>query len=166
MYTKLPKCNCQVLLLQMATYNWIITCGCENPAIYTCNTCGLKLCASCKKIHLENNDTRHHSIVDYANILTPGCLSSLFCHAHDEKECICWCQTCKKASCIDCVTTTHHGHAFTKLENILQDKRTTMQNELENLDLNVKREWQDLLTEARKATSDFLSQANGIEKQV
>ena len=56
------KCS---FCLQMATCNWIITCKCGNPTEYNCNTCGENLCSDCKETHLQNDDTRHHSVVQY-----------------------------------------------------------------------------------------------------
>ena len=150
----------------MATLNWLVTCRCENPVEYVCNTCGEKLCSNCKQTHLQNLATKHHSVVEYAKKLMPGSLSSPPCHDHDGKECICWCQTCSKAACVDCVTSIHNGHKFAKLETVLQEKRTSLQKELENLESNVIKEWQDLMTEAGQFTSDFLGQVNGIEKEL
>ena len=150
----------------MATYNWLVTCGCGSPTEYSCNTCGEKLCANCKQTHQQNDDTKHHSITEYAKKLMPGSLSSPSCHEHNGKECICWCQTCGTAACIDCVTTSHHDHRFTKLETVLQDKRECLQKELDNLESNELKEWQDLMKEATKVTSDFLGQVDGIEKEL
>ena len=144
----------------MATFNWLITCGCNNPIEYHCNTCGENLCSRCKEAHLQNN--RHHSITEYANKLMPGSLSSPSCHEHNGKECICWCQRCGKTVCIDCMTTSHIGHEFAKLETVLQEKRASMQKELNNLESNILKEWQDLMIEAKKMTSDFLGQ---VEKE-
>ena len=115
---------------------------------------------------MENNITRHHSITEYAKKLMPGSVSSPSCHEHDGKECILWCQTCGKAVCVDCVTTSHHGHRFTKIETVLREKRESLQKELKNLESKDLKEWQDLLKEAQKVTSDFLDQVNGIEKEI
>ena len=150
----------------MATPNWLVTCVCGSPTEYTCNTCGENLCGSCKDMHIQNNDTGHHSITEYANKLMPGSLSPPPCHEHNQKECVCWCKTCSKAACIDCVTKSHRGHEFTELETVLQEKRTSLQQELNNLESNVLKERQGLLKEARKATSNFLGQVNGIEKEL
>ena len=149
----------------MATYNWLITCGCGSPIEYNCNTCGEKLCANCKEAHLQNSNNKHHSTTEYAKKLMPGNLSSPSCHDHNGEECICWCQTCGKAACIDCVTTSHQGHEFTKLEIILQEKRAGLQKDLKNLECVLK-EWQDLMTEAGEVTSYFLSRVNRIEKEL
>ena len=154
------------VLFQMATFNWIITCGCTNPTEYHCNTCGENLCSSCKQTHLQNYDTRHHSVVEYTKRLTPGSLSILLCHEHNGKECVCWCQTCVKAACIGCVTKSHRGHEFAELETVLQQKRTSMQKELNNLESNVLNEWQNLMNEAKKVTSNFLDRVNLIEEEL
>ena len=96
----------------------------------------------------------------------PGSLTSPSCKEHNGKECVCWCQTCHEAACIDCVTKSHQDHRFTKLETVLKEKRTSLQQELNNLESNVLKEWQDLMKEAKKFTSEFLSQVNGIEKEL
>ena len=142
----------------------LVTCGCNNPTEYHCNTCGENLCGGCKETHLQNN--RHHSITEYTKKLMPGSLSNPSCHEHDGKECVCWCQTCGKAACMDCVTKSHRGHEFTELETVLQEKRTSMQKELNNLESNKLKEWQDLMIEARKMTADFSVQVDGIEKEL
>ena len=67
---------------------------------------------------------------------------------------------------MDCVTKSHRGHEFTELETILQDKRATMQQELKNLESNKLKEWQDLMIEAKKMTSDYLGQVDWIEKKL
>ena len=67
---------------------------------------------------------------------------------------------------MDCVTKSHRGHEFTELETVLREKRVGLQKELKNLESNVLREWQDLLIEARKVTSDFIGQVDGIEKKL
>ena len=150
----------------MATFNLIITYCCNNPTEYHCYTCGENLCSTCKQKHLQNNDTRHHPIVEYTKTLKPGSLSSPLCHDHGGKECICWCKTCGKAACIDCVTKSHRGHDFTELETVLQEKKANLQREFNNLKSNILKEWQDLMIETRKETSDFLGQVNGIEKEL
>ena len=150
----------------MATYNMLVTCACGSPTKFNCNTCGAKLCANCKQAHLENNYTRHHSITEYAKKLMPGSLSPPPCDEHNGKECVCWCQTCSKAACMDCVTKSHHGHKFTELETVLQEKRATLQQELKNLESNKLKEWQDLMIEAKKMTSDFSGQVDEIEKEL
>ena len=148
----------------MAT--WLVTCGCGNPTEYNCNTCGEKLCTKCKEAHLQNNDTKHHSIIEYGKKLMPGSLSSPPCNDHNGKECVCWCQTCGKAACMDCVTKSHQDHRFTDLETVLQEKRTSLQKELNNLESNKLKEWQGLLMEAKNVTSDFLDRVNGIDKEL
>ena len=150
----------------MATYNMLVTCACGSPTEYNCNTCGAKLCGNCKQEHLENNDTRHHSITEYAKKLMPGNLSPPPCHEHNGKECVCWCQTCGKVACIDCVIKSHRGHEFAELETILQEKRATLQQELKNLESNKLKEWQDLMIKATKMTSDFSGQVDEIEKEL
>ena len=144
----------------------LVTCGCGSPTVYNCNTCGAKLCMNCKQAHLENNDTRHHSITEYAKKLMPGSLSPPTCHEHNGKECVCWCQTCCKAACMDCITKSHHGHKFTELETILHEKRATLQQELKNLESNKLKEWQDLMIKAKKMTSDFSGQVDDTEKEL
>ena len=151
---------------QMATYNWISTCRCGNPVEYHCSTCGDKLCTDCKETHLQSNSTKHHSVMDYSKKLMPDEALSLLCPDHGSKECVYWCQRCDTAACMDCVISSHHGHSFTKLENILQEKRANLQRELKNLESNPLQEWQNLLEEARQTTADFLNHVDGVEREL
>ena len=150
------------------TYNWIIRCRCDNPSdsLYHCNTCGEKLCSNCKEAHIESNDRRNHSVVEYVNKLSPDHVGSLLCHDHKDKDCIYWCQTCAKAACIDCVTSLHLGHMFAKLETIIQEKRNGLQDRLHKLESTSRREWEGLMEEAKQATAEFLDKVNGTEKEL
>ena len=67
---------------------------------------------------------------------------------------------------MDCVTSSHFGHQFVKLETALQEKRAGLQKELESLESTDLKKWKNLTTEAKKATNDFLEQVNGIEKEL
>ena len=155
--------------LQMAAapiYNKAITCLCDNPAEYHCNTCGDTLCSKCKAIHQKSKATSHHSIVLYGERLRPEHLSSLSCPDHNGKECVHWCEKCGKAACMDCVTSTHYGHKMKKLEVILKEKTTMLQRELAGLENNKLKEWKDLAAEAKQITADYLNQVNGVGKEL
>ena len=147
----------------MATYNWIITCDCCNPAEHYCNTCRENLCSNCKKLHLENKNTKQHAVVLYLNKSLPGKAPVPHCHDHAGKDYIYWCKTCNTAACMDCVTSSHDGHRFTKLEDNLQDRRAILQEQLKNLESNSLRAWQDLLVHAKGITSEYMDQINTIE---
>ena len=150
----------------MATFNWIITCDCGNPSEHHCSTCGKNLCNTCKQTHLQNNDTRRHSVVEYTEKLTPGNLLSLLCHNHDENECVYWCQICDKAACIDCVTDSHRGHEFTKLNTIFRERRASLQKELDNLENKTLKGWKELMAEATNKTSEFLDRVNVMDQKI
>ena len=150
----------------MDTVHWIITCGCGNPTEYYCNTCEEKLCSSCKETHLQNHDTKHHSVIEYTSKVMPGKMSSLICHNHNDKKCVYWCQTCKEPACFDCVTSSHKGHMFVNLETALQEKRTCLQNELEYLESNVLPKWEVQMAKASKAREDFVDQGKKILKEL
>ena len=143
----------------------MITCDCGSPLEYVCNTCGESLCATCKETHLQNKNTRHHSMTKYAKKPVPGSLSSPPCHDHDGKQCVYWCKTCDRAACVDCVIKSHFGHEFNELENVLQEKRISLQKELLYLESNIPK-WKYQLIKARKVTSDFLDEVNGIDKEL
>ena len=67
---------------------------------------------------------------------------------------------------MDCVTKSHRGHKFTKLETILKEKRANLQQELKNLESNKLKEWQDLMIKAKNMTSEFSGQVDEIEKEL
>ena len=147
-------------------YNQAITCLCGNLATHHCNTCGDTLCTNCKITHQKSKATGHHSVVPYAERLGPDHVSSLSCSDHKGIECTYWCEKCGKATCIDCVTSTHKGHSMIKLEAILKEKRTMLQKELANLESGILKEWKDLLVEAKQVTADYLDKVDGVEKDL
>ena len=67
---------------------------------------------------------------------------------------------------MECVISTHHAHSFTKLEDILQGKRASLQKELQDLETNSLTEWQNLLKKAKQTTADFSDQIDGIEREL
>ena len=154
---------------QMATaplYNKAVTCLCDNPAEYHCNTCGDILCSKCRVIHQKSRATCHHSVVPYAERLRPAHLSSLSCPDHQGKQSTFWCKKCSKATCIDCVTTTHQGHILITLEAILKEKTALLQSELASLEDNDRKKWEALTTEAKQMTADFLDQVNRVGEEL
>ena len=148
------------------TYNKAVTCLCDNLAEYHCNTCGDVLCSKCKVIHLKSKATSHHSIVEYGERLRPEYLSSVSCPDHEGKACNFWCEKCSNVACINCVTTTHQSHTFISLEAILKQKTTMLQRELANLESNELKEREDLTTEAKQMTKDYLDQVNAVGKEL
>ena len=125
----------------MATYNMNVTCLCDNPVEFHCNTCGDALCSNCKKTHLKSKATGHHSVVPYTDRIMPMNISSLLCATHAGKECTFWCSKCEHAVCTKCATSTHQGHALIEIETILKVKRSSIQQKLGNLESNVVKDW-------------------------
>ena len=147
-------------------YNKPLTCLCDKPAEYHCNTCGDTLCSNCKVIHQKSKGTRDHSIVPYGEKLRPEHLSSLSCPDHKGKDCTFWCEKCSKATCMDCVTSTHSAHKMIKLETVLKEKTAMLKKELANLESKKLKGWKDLSAEAKQVTADYLEQINGVEKEL
>ena len=67
---------------------------------------------------------------------------------------------------MDCTTTSHIGHTFLKLENVLQAKRQSLQNVLKNLESNDLKECQDLMKQAKQVTKEFTDNVNDIETKL
>ena len=147
-------------------YNKAVTCLCDNIAEYHCNTCGDTLCSKCKAIHQKSKATSHHSVVPYGEKLRPEHLYSLSCLDHKGKECNFWCEKCSKATCIDCVTTSHQGHILIKLEAVLKEKTAKLQSELSNLESNELKDWEALMEEAKQMTADFLDKVDKMGKEL
>ena len=147
-------------------YNKPVTCLCDNPVEYHCNTCGDTLCSKCKAIHQKSKATSHHSIVPYGERLRPEHISSMSCPDHKAKDCTFWCQKCGKAACTDCVTSTHSSHTMIKLEKILKEKTAVLQRELAYLESNEMKEWKDFAAEARQSTANYLDKVNRVEREL
>ena len=155
--------------LQMAAaplYNNPVTCLCDNPAEYHCNTCGNTLCTKCKASHQKSKHTGHHSVVPYGERLRPEHFSSMSCPNHKGTKYTHWCQKCGKAACFDCITTTHNGHKMIKLETFIKEKTTLLQSDLANLESNELKQWEALMEEAKKTTANYIGQVNGVGKEL
>ena len=139
-------------------------CPCGNPVEHTCITCGDSLCSNCKDAHLQRNDARNHSVVKYVN-KPPGLVRFKICLDHEDNECTYWCQTCAKEVCAKCVLVFHYGHECDEFKNILQEKRRILKTELENLERTLK-EWQQLMVDAKKATTNFRNEVEEIAKEL
>ena len=117
-------------------------------------------------MHVQNANTKQHSVVEYAKKSMPGNASSPLCPLHDGKDCLYWCQTCGNAVCVDCKSSLHNGHEFINLAIVLLERRENLQKELQSLESNDLKEWEDLIVEAKKATTDFLDRVSGTEKDL
>ena len=108
----------------------------------------------------------NHSVVEYTDRVMPDHVPSQNCQTHKGMKYIYWCENCQQTACFDCVTSLHRGHTFAKLDVILKEQRSILQSQLEQMESSTLKEWQFLLIEVQKATSEFLSRANEVEKKL
>ena len=153
--------------LQMASGGcWNVTCICDNPAEFHCNTCGDILCSNCKAIHLRSQATGHHSIVAYADRVMPKHSSKLHCSKHKGQECNFWCEQCKEKVCSLCITSTHRGHDLADITSVLKAKRTLMQDDLKYLTSDYLKDWENLMEEASVLTATYTDEIDNVEKKM
>lgn len=86
--------------------------SCEkNPAKFLCNTCPCHLCKNCKSMHNLNRSTKNHDILS----LTANKEDVLHCTEHTNKKLECYCNTCEKPVCTECIVWYHGQHSFQNL---------------------------------------------------
>ena len=152
----------------MATALITIPCSqCDNPtAKFHCDTCAKALCPQCKEKHLKDKATRHHVVVQYAKKLDPKYLTGLRCHTHNTTDPELWCKTCDVPICVTCITEKHNGHHCCKIATKLSEKRDAMLEETKALRDKTVTAWEEVLSQARRITTDFLANIDDIDKEL
>lgn len=136
----------------------------ENPAKYICKTCPGHLCENCKTEHENRKITKDHEVTDFKTGNKDfDCY--LFCPDHKAKKLVCFCDSCKKPVCTECIVLFHNGHtvqsisaAYKEIKDEQVRQITKIEEELRNCKDVLEREEQKDLALAKKADE--------IEKQI
>ncbi|XP_065938421.1 RING finger protein 207-like [Magallana gigas] len=109
-----------------------LVCGtedCKNNCQFYCNDCHLPLCEQCRDEHQKNEKTKNHEVVPYKQRKRQ--LPVEKCKIHPTKEMVILCEECQIPLCYKCTTTKeHHGHVFTDLEMVFDEKVSLCQEEI------------------------------------
>ncbi|XP_052692134.1 transcription intermediary factor 1-beta-like [Crassostrea angulata] len=107
---------------------------CTNPVEYHCNLCRVDLCSPCTLNHLADK-TNRHEIVEFINRKKGHVLPE--CNSHKKHRCELFCRDCQEPMCILCVTTTHKKHEITDIEEIIQNSKKRIIDDLTELENDI-----------------------------
>lgn len=98
--------------------------GEKRKAISWCITCSEALCDTCKKCHVTNKMSRHHTLAAIEDIdkFLIWATSDQFCEEHTNKKLELFCVDHDQVCCLTCKTTSHKTcHRILGLEEAVQD---------------------------------------------
>ncbi|XP_063409438.1 E3 ubiquitin-protein ligase TRIM71-like isoform X2 [Mytilus trossulus] len=104
----------------------------KNSGFY-CYECQHALCAVCRERHDKVPSLSGHTIADINVIDLSNVQSNKYrCKTH-EKDFSYYCAKCSDLICGKCVTSSHKGHSFSDISEIVSEKRETAQTALHTL---------------------------------
>ena len=148
-------------------HQWKVVCTiCESTVEFYCNTCGDNLCSKCKANHLKSQASKHHSIVPCMEGVEHRKQPYVVCAIHGEQKCEFWCQTCDKAICSTCITSSKHvGHTFGNLGDKIQEKKALMARQIKTLGISLVA-WKKKLEDAKNIKSGYSDEVDALDKQL
>ena len=154
--------------LQMAALHQLsVVCTiCESPIEFGCKTCGDRLCSKCKVNHLKSRASKTHTIVPYMEGRQHRKQPCVVCAMHGGQQCDFWCQTCDKAICGTCVTSsTHVGHTFGSLGDKIHEKKSLMERQMKTLGISLVA-WKKKLEDAKNVKSVYPDEVDALDKRL
>lgn len=105
----------------------------ENYSVFYCYECQHALCAVCRERHDKIPAVSGHNITDI-NVIDLSNVQSdnTMCTTH-VKEYQFYCVKCSDIICGKCATSSHKGHSFSDISEIVLEKREAAQSALQNL---------------------------------
>ncbi|CAG2214970.1 unnamed protein product [Mytilus edulis] len=105
----------------------------EKNGVFYCYECQHALCAVCRERHdkvpaLSGHTIADINVIDLSNVQN----DKTRCITHD-KEYQFYCVKCSDLICVKCVTSSHKGHSFSDISEIVSEKRKTAQTALQKL---------------------------------
>lgn len=136
----------------------------ENPAKYVCKTCPGNLCENCKTEHENRKITKDHEVTDFKTGNKDfDCY--LFCPDHKSKKLECFCDSCKKPVCTECIVLFHNGHAVQSLSAAYKEIRDHQQKQITKIEEEV-RNYISVLQGEEQKELDLTKKADEVEKQI
>ncbi|VDI52714.1 Hypothetical predicted protein [Mytilus galloprovincialis] len=109
----------------------------EKNSVFYCYECQHALCAICRERHDKVPALSGHTIADI-NVIDLSNVQSdkTRCITH-EKEYQFYCVKCCDLICGKCATSSHKGHSFSDISEIVSEKRKSAQSALQTLQSNI-----------------------------
>lgn len=115
---------------------------CETPVppLY-CEICDIYLCSSCGGEHLLDESTEHRLVPFKKRGITSKCKK------HPIKICELYCKQCNIPICSLCIASKEHqSHDSVDIVKSLEDKKTVLQKELQELEKSIYPKYRELLS--------------------
>ena len=114
---------------------------CENEninrdSIFRCIDCHQNLCEDHQKLHSKSDFEKNHKIINLkSNQIQIKDFSSsfIYCFDHPDYQKNQFCIDCNKLICQVCVSENHQNHQIDLNENIINDKKSKIQNLIEKV---------------------------------
>jgi len=101
----------------------------ENEATHYCLDCEEHYCEVCTKSHKTMKVTKNHQLISIEEMLNENQLKSLtissprnYCQIHQEKEIELFCEDCKEATCLLCISK-HPSHKLLAISDIIDNEK-------------------------------------------
>lgn len=145
------------------------TINCDNceksAATFVCKSCQGHLCDKCKTEHQTKKITKNHEITELkTNNEEP--VGLFFCSKHKTKRLECFCDSCQKPVCTECIVRSHNGHAFQALSTAYQQIRKDLKTKKEEIEQNLLPTYMELLNMEVNKRENLTAQADTIQKQI
>ncbi|XP_062582650.1 E3 ubiquitin-protein ligase TRIM45-like [Saccostrea cucullata] len=137
----------------------------ENPSKFLCKTCSGHMCEMCKTDHEMRKFTRHHEKTELTSD-KEYTTERPHCFLHITKKLECYCSSCQKPICTQCLIETHNGHKVENLEETYEKIRRDLQMEKEEIETVLMPKYRDLLSKEEAKTSDVSKRADQGRKQI
>ncbi|XP_062595914.1 tripartite motif-containing protein 55-like [Saccostrea cucullata] len=128
---------------------------CETSVVQVyCKTCHINLCRACMGEHVFDDLSKPHKIVDFkdrkSTLLYPGCTS------HAKEQCEMYCKQCDIPVCLCCLASKHHlGHEFSKVLQIVDEKKDNIIKEKNELNDAIYPTYQDIASDVQNRMSQL-----------
>ena len=109
-------------------------CQSEDAAENRCNECAIFLCQYCTEFHKRSLSTREHKVFTIeelkSTIGAQNVARKVRCSKHKEEVIKLFCKTCEITICRDCTIVDHQGHKYGFVEDVAEEEKQKIQNNL------------------------------------
>ncbi|XP_071125855.1 uncharacterized protein [Mytilus edulis] len=144
---------------------------------WKCVQCNTLMCDKCKNIHLKDQTSIRHDIVDAFNLVggkdIEHCIitDNIPCQSHKKFNCM-FCRTCDRFVCADCITAFHKTHDLDSIDTVCDERRQNLKQLRSRLFEKVARieteekQTQDLKTKYNNFLAESVEKINKHEQLI